>query len=240
MNKKHILNLIMLICFTNLIFSQKQVFIDTLTNGTVISFEGCIKKGDTIKNGVYKHFSKKGNIDFTRQYKKNVKQGFAYEYHNDGSVFQKYNISRGKLNGTFEEFYPSGELYEFGKYKKNEKIGKWVKFSESGDTLSFGSYFGESYRIIRNDSLTLIINHNLDTVNTFDSYSGTLVLDELFTTYGVYGGSHINLKKGTWIYKDENHINKEESYNKFGELIEFVPLYEKDPNDSAPPKIPQR
>ena len=55
------------------------------------------------------------------------------EYHKDGSLWAKGNISDGVPVGYWEWFRKDGTRLRSGHFEKGEQIGEWITYDKNGD-----------------------------------------------------------------------------------------------------------
>lgn len=110
---------------------------------------------DDMREGIAYTFFPNGNIQFSTPYKKNKRQGTAYEYDANGliiTIFEYHNdylISREYINrtdsdgrkvGTWKSFHPNGTLHSEQHFKNDTLVGNAKTFSDKGVLLSNITY----------------------------------------------------------------------------------------------------
>lgn len=104
---------------------QLEIQRDYHNNGRVKSSVNLI---DGKKQGVYREYSRSGEITASRMYLNDEISG-------EGIVDENM-----KMQGKWKIFFPGGKLKAEGEYKDGKRTGKWVFYYLSGDVEQTGSY----------------------------------------------------------------------------------------------------
>ncbi len=57
------------------------------------------------------------------------------EYHKDGSVWAKGEITDGVMDGYWEWFRKDGSKMRSGSFKNGEQVGEWITYNKNGKVV---------------------------------------------------------------------------------------------------------
>ncbi|MEM9544936.1 MAG: hypothetical protein AAGA77_03140 [Bacteroidota bacterium] len=102
---------------------------------------------DSIKEGIYRRYSKKGFLLETAHYKNGKLEGERVIYHQETGVKEISEIYQDDLlNGRYILFHPNGEMNMSGVYKNNVLSGT-VSFYDTSGTLEKEAQFANNFEL---------------------------------------------------------------------------------------------
>ena len=106
-------------------------------NGT-LSAEESFKVVDNTesKEGLFTYYYPNGKKKYFVNFKKNLREGEAHNYFENGYINQKFSYTNGVMTGEAEIFHETtGKLEGKGTLKAGEKDGKWTYYYDDGITV---------------------------------------------------------------------------------------------------------
>lgn len=111
-----------------------------LINGKYYKPNGQV--GSEIKNGdgYACEYHSDGTLKRKTEYKDGLQDGESLNYHEDGHLYVKWIWSKGRIHGEETFFFKDGKVSGKGMMKDNRPFGKWLYYYENGNIKRVENY----------------------------------------------------------------------------------------------------